>query len=146
MKRGKLFSELEKGMILAYLDQGLTYRKIAEKLGCEHHAVSNFLKNPQNYGKRRRYGPKPKVANRERRRILRAASNSTKSGAQLRRELGLEVSSRTIRRVINNSGYIIRAKMKLAVKFKKNDRPERLKFARQNMNTDWIPVCLFFSK
>lgn len=145
MRRGKLLSELQKGMILAYTAQGLSHRKIAEKVGCEHKAVANFLKNPQNYGKRRRYGRKRTVSDREKRRILWAASNSTKSSAQIRRDLGLKITSRTIQRVVNDSGYIVRAKMKLAVKFKKNDKPERLRFAHDNMNTDWASVCYVYN-
>lgn len=143
MPKGKSFSERDKGKILAYLDERLSYRKIAKKLGCSHQAVGFFAKNQQTYGKRKRYGRKSKLSEREKRRILRAASNSTKSGSKLKADLGLNVSDRTIRNVINGSGRFKRARMKCAPAFRAGDKPARLLFGRQNMNKDWVQVGHF---
>lgn len=147
MTQGKSFSERDRGRILAYVDQGLSYRQIAKKICSNskygHKAVANFVKNQQNYGKQKRHGPKSRIFPRTKRRIWRAASNSTKSSKQIKNDLGLDIAASTIRKIINNSGWIKQAKMKKAPRFKKNDKPERLRFAHQNMNKDWIPVFPF---
>ena len=106
MPKGKAFSKLDQGRILAYHEQGQSVREIGRKLGSSHAAVFSFLQRKQNYGKRRRYGPFFKLSERDKQRILRAASNSTKSSTQIKVEIGLRVSSRTIRNIINGSGVI----------------------------------------
>lgn len=143
MAKGKALSEFQRGKILAFKDQGLSNRKIAGKLNVSPTSVDNFVKNQQNYGKRRSYGRKSKLSVRETRRILRAASNSTKSGKQLKVDLGLNVSDRTIRNVINGSGRFKRARMKCAPAFRLGDKPKRLQFGRQNMNRNWKRVSCF---
>lgn len=44
MAKGKSFSDFDQGKIIAFRDQGLSNRKIAEKLGVSHVAVNNFFK------------------------------------------------------------------------------------------------------
>ena len=140
MVKGKAFSDYDQGRIIAFCDQGLSNRKIAKKLGCSHEAVCNFFRRGGDYGKRRRAGRRSKLTVRDKRRILRKASNSTKSGKQMKADLGLNVSDRTIRNVINGSGVIKRARMKCAPAFRAGDKPSRLRFGRQNMNKNWKPV------
>ena len=143
MAKGKSFSDFDQGKIIAFRDQGLSNRKIAEKLGVSHVAVKNFFKRGGDYGKRRRAGRRSKLTARDKRRILRKASNSTKSGTPLKADLGLNVSDRTIRNVINGSGLIKRARMKCASAFRAGDKPSRLRFGRQNMNKNWKPGSRF---
>ena len=109
MPRGKPLSEIEKGQIMAYHETGMTNRSIATRISRSHDLINNFLKNPENYGKNRRGGPKPKLTPRDKRRILAAASNTTSSCRKIKEDLDLDVSTSSIRRAINSSGVIVQA-------------------------------------
>ena len=109
MPRGKPLSEIEKGQILAYHETGMSNRGIAERISRSHDVVNNFLKNPDVYGKNRRGGPKPKLNARDKRKILAAASNTSRSCRNIKDDLALNVSTSSIRRAINSSGVIVQA-------------------------------------
>ena len=84
MGRGSLLSDFEKGQILAKKEQGLSNRRIARDLGRSHTVVDNFIKNPEEYGTRRSAGRPSLLSDRDKRRTLREASNSTKSSMEIR--------------------------------------------------------------
>ena len=56
MGKGKKLTETECGKILAYRDQKLSIRAIAEKIGRPPKAVYSFLSNPNDYRKKIRDG------------------------------------------------------------------------------------------
>ncbi|VDO40297.1 unnamed protein product [Haemonchus placei] len=111
MGRGSLLSDFEEGQILAKKEQGLSNRRIARDLGRSHAVVDNFIKNPEEYGTRRSAGRPSLLSDRDKRRILREALNSTESCMEIRSSLNLNVSKDTVWRVIRKSQFIVKRKM-----------------------------------
>lgn len=60
MPRGKYLSDVEKGKILAFSEEGLSLREIGRKLNRHHVTIGNFLRDPVNYGLHKTGGPKKK--------------------------------------------------------------------------------------
>ena len=76
MPKGKVLTDIEKGQILAYHREKVLNREIARRLKRSDHVIRNFLKNPTDYETIKRKPKKSKVSGREKRRIVRRASNS----------------------------------------------------------------------
>lgn len=140
MPRGKLLSEKEKGEIEAFYQENVGIRGIARRIGRSHHVVLNYLKNPTGYGKTAKKHHKSKVSDRQIRLIVRTASNSQKSLAQIKQELNLSVCRETIRQVLIKSPYIKRAKKTKAPKLTLSHIERRLNFAKTNMSRQWNMV------
>lgn len=145
MGRKKQLSEYEKGQITAYHQQRLSNRQIAKLLGRTPTVVGSFLNNPANYGKKKSSGRPSKVSERDRRRIIRKASNSVKSCKDIREELDLDVHRRTVLRVIHMNPNIRRRKLRKAPAIRKENRKKRVDFARRSMRKDWSEVSHFKS-
>ena len=144
MPRGKQLSEYEKGQIDAFKAAGLSNRQIAEKIKRSPRVVNNYRSNPLNYGTRKRSGRPEKLKQQEKKRIINAASNSTKYSTEIKRELNLPVTPRTVRNVIKRSGVIVRAKMKPAPALTDAHKAKRLDFCRKNLQMDWSKVGIFY--
>lgn len=144
MARGLKLSEREKGLIEGYGDRGYGIREIARKIGRSHNVVGNFLRNKTSYGTKKHPGRPSKLSSKDKRRIIRAASNSSISLKEIKKKNGLKVSRETIRRVIKSSPHIVRAKLKPAPYLKPAHLSARLHFARKNMQTDWSKVRILF--
>jgi transposase len=144
MARGTKLTEREKGQIDAYHEEGYSNRQIAVKLGRSHKVVNGYMKNPEEYGTRKSSGPPKKLSDREKRAIVRRASNSSISCDKIRRELQLNVHRNTVRNVLVANPNIIRGKMRKAPALIGNDKQIRLEFGRRNMRTDWTKVSFFW--
>lgn len=140
MPSGKLLNLSEKAKIDAYIDCGKSYAWIATKLGRSKSAVVGYATGYRNHGQKKSSGRPRKLSKRDERQISRAASNSTKSTARIKRELNLNVSRETVRRAIHRNPNLIRAKMKKVPKLKPVHKQRRLEFGQQNMNTNWDRV------
>jgi len=70
MPAGRLLSEGEKGRIKAYNDAGFNVSEISRKIGRTRCVITNFLRNPEEYGVKRSSGRKPKLDDLDRRRII----------------------------------------------------------------------------
>lgn len=140
MPRGRYLTEIEKGKILAFLENGLSYREIGRKIQRSDKVVRNFAKNQNEYGKNKTGGPKKKLSDRDRRRVVNAASNSMKSLSQIAQQCGLKVSKSTISRVLKQSKTITRQKLKTMPKLLPRHKLARLEFAKKNLQTNWKMV------
>lgn len=141
MARGTFLTDMEKGKITAFREEGLSFREIARKIKRSDKVVRNFIKNPSDYGqKKANAGRKSKLSARDKRKIVNCASNSTKTGNQIAHECGLNVSRWTVNRVLRQSTVIQRQKLKNAPRLLPRHRASRLIFAKNNMNTDWNKV------
>ncbi len=49
-------SDFERGQVMAYRDQGMNLTDIGKKLGRDRTTISKFLKDPENYGQKKRPG------------------------------------------------------------------------------------------
>jgi IS30 family transposase len=137
MPKGKVLTEREKGQIEAFHQEKVGIREIARRIGRSHQVVMNFLANPKGYGKTKRKPRKSKLSDRDRREIVRMASNTSKSLAQIKQNLKLDVSRETIRQVLVKSPYIKRAKKMRAPNLTPSHIEKRLVFAKTNMNRQW---------
>lgn len=135
-------SEKEKGQIEALRRLGQSFRSIAREIGRSDHVVRSFLANPTGYGSKNLGGRPKLLSRRDERRIVNAASNSTKSCSDIKRECNLDVSLSTIWRTLNKNPNIVRSKMQVAPRLKDVHKLARLEFARSNMSTDWKMVCI----
>ena len=100
------------------------------------------MKNPTDYATIKRKPKKSKVSGCEKRRIVRLASNSSKSLKTIKTE-GLNVCKETIRKVLKDSQHIVRSKMNKAPNLKPVYKQKRVEFARENMASDWEQVRKF---
>ena len=142
MGRGAQLTASEKKRILELSKKNKSQRQIAATLGRSQCVVSHFLKDPDNYGYVVKKSRKKKVTERVKRVILNAASNKRISAAKIVRENSLDLSPRTVYRVINDSLHIIRQKKKKSPVISKVNKAKRVDFAKKHMtwNTEWRKV------
>lgn len=141
MPRGTVLSDEEKGKIVAYEDEGLNYAQISQKIGRSRCVIRSFLKNRDKYGKKYKTGRKHKLSDRDKRIIIKKASNSFVSCAQLAGQCSNKVSKMTVWRFLNSSETIVRSVMKKVQTLRPHHKTARLQFATNNLDTDWNSVC-----
>ena len=61
MPRATYLTDVEKGKILAFLKNELSFRETSKKLVRSDRVVKNFAKNKSQYGKNKTGGPKRKL-------------------------------------------------------------------------------------
>lgn len=142
MPKGRSLTESEKGAIIALKAEGVSMRQISIRIGRSVNVVSQFLKDPERYGTIKRSGRKEKLSSRDKRRIVRLAAQSSKSLRRIAAESELDISVNTVRKVLKNSGIIVREHLMPAPRILPQHREARLSFARENMATDWSRVSL----
>lgn len=122
----------EKGMIDAYKECGKSNRWIANKIGRSEGAIRYYLnKISVKIGKR---GPKTKLSPSTERLINRNASNKATSISKLKREMGLNVSRETIRRVLKKSNTLTYRNMLTKPPLKAEHRIKRLNWAKNKVS------------
>lgn len=142
MGRGKKLDPQEMIKIKTLKEEGYSIREIARRLSRSHHVIMKYLEDPENYGKRYRGRMKRATTDRERRRILREASNSSLSASQIALKVGTKASVRTVRRIINKCPTLKRLKIKKRPVLNQRHYSLRLEFARQHMTwkLEWYKV------
>ncbi|EFO99641.1 hypothetical protein CRE_24833 [Caenorhabditis remanei] len=140
MGRGKPLTDFEKGQIAAKNDQGLSNRQIARDLGRSLVAINRFIKDPLNHGTKKSPGRPSLLTVRDKRQILRKASNAVITCSKIKCDLNLSVSNETVRRVISKSKFIKYRKMKKAPMLTSVHRQKRLGIRSQNIRTDWRQI------
>lgn len=133
MPKGLPLSEFEKGQINTLNSMNWTMRRIAAEINRSDRVVRNYLKNPDAYGTAKSTGRPSVVSARAKRRIIKAASNSTISSAQIASSLNLECTPRTVRRVLEQSEVITRSKMTPCPKLTAEHKANRLNFAEEKL-------------
>lgn len=134
MGRGKTLTiaEIEKVKVLR--DQGFCRAAIAREINRSFNVVSNFLENPETYGKNQKGRTFRATTARERRHILREASNSSRTARQIADTVGTSASVRTVRRVIKASSHIRRRKMQKKPHLTALHKEARLEFCRAKLS------------
>jgi transposase len=84
MGRIKRLTAEEIGSIKCLREEGYSNREIARRIHRSVKVVNNFVQNIENYGKSYRGGIQTATPERERRTILREASNSTMTQEKLK--------------------------------------------------------------
>lgn len=139
MGRGTVLSLEEKAKIEAYNDSGLSFHKIAEKIGRHRKTVASFLKNKEQYGKNFKGGNNRVLSQADKRAILRQASNSHDSSSKIKEKTGVSASLSTVQRVIRTAAHLQRQKLKKKPPLNVLRKEMRLNFARTHMtwSTQW---------
>lgn len=133
MGRGKSLSNEERVKIEVLKSENYSYREIAQKLSPSKNVVRNFLQNKENYGKNMKGRVSKATTSRDRRAILREASNSPLSAAKIRAKKGVTASVSTVRRVINSAKHLQLRKLKKKPPLNVAQKSKRLAFAKQHM-------------
>jgi transposase len=138
MGSGKRLTEYEKGQIDVRRDNGQGYKKIAKALNRSSSAVAKYLNGKT--GQTKSTGRPKKLSERQERQIIKKASNSFKSLSKIKNELKLNVGKTTVWNTIKKSNVIVRRKLMKAPALTDDHKIRRLKFAKENMATDWSKV------
>ena len=111
-----VFTDFEKGKIVAYRDCGLTFREIAVKLGRDYSGVAKFFKKYSNSGvveRKQGSGRKKKATTSKDSSIVKLAkSNRNISTSMIKKKLNLDISVSTIKRRLHNEGLYSHFKIK----------------------------------
>lgn len=133
MGRGKKLSESEIKTILKLKNENFSVAKIARILKRSRNVVMNLLKDPENYGKKKSPGRPSVLSDREKRAILRVASNAPLTARQIAQEAGVSTNILNVQRLLKKTPTIKRKKLTRKPPLTKNHVEERLKFAREHL-------------
>lgn len=129
MPRGKKLNRTEIDMILRLRDRGPNISQIASIVNRSRKVIRNLLKDPENYS-RKISGDRPKaISNRERRALLRCASNSMATARQIAQQVGCKAHVRTVRRLLQQAPHIQRRKVLAKPPLTDRHKQARLQFA-----------------
>jgi transposase len=142
MPRGSLLTDFERGQITELARAGKTSREIGRRLKRSHTVVLNFLGNQSGYGKNHVGGRPKALTEREKRQVLRLASNSTKSIKGIKTSAGVAASRWTVWRTIRRSGHIVRAKLQVGPKLTETHKNARVTWVENRIEdrTDWTSI------
>ena len=144
MGRGKKLSDLERGKIQAYYEDGHSKQWIAQKIGRSHKVIRNFLANINTYGMKKSPGRPKKLSSRSERRILAELTNSQKGVRQVRNEIAADVSHVTVWRVAQNSPNVVRQSLRACPNLTDAHKQARIRFAENHITWthQWNTVVL----
>ena len=142
MSRGTELTPVERGKISGLREAGWTFAAIAKHIGRSESGVSKFWRNKELYGKVKRSGRPKKVTERMQRRILNEAKKAGSSSSRVKSALGLKISGRTVRRVLQRDPNMCYTKRNRTPMLKQRHKVARRNWARSMMKlrTDWDRV------
>lgn len=142
MPKNTQLSEIERGKVLAFRNCGMTGYEIAKRINRSKTVVYNYLKNPGKYGQQKRTGRPSSLTVRQKRAIVRTACSKNETSNQIRRELQLPCTSRTVRNVLQKNPNVRYAKVKSHLPLTKQHKTDRVEFAKKHVSfgTQWEDV------
>ena len=108
---------------------------IANKIKRSRTVVSNFIKNPELYGRTKRPS-RPKLTATVRRRLLREASKGNSCSKE--QKLQLDVTPRLVRQVLNQSSNLVYRTRKKAPALTKQHKEKRMKWVKKKSCERWV--------
>ena len=108
VRRAEQLTSEKKKIILRLKYRFKSIAEIARCTGRGRNVITKFLAHPNLYGTKKSPGRPPKVSARDKRRILRFASNSLLTCTQMLSASSLQISVRTVRRTLQESENIKR--------------------------------------
>jgi hypothetical protein len=141
MGRGKRLSAEEVESIKSLQQEGYSNRYIAARINRSPRVVNNFVRNVENYGKNYSGGIQTATTNREKRNILRQASNSSCTARKVKQAVHSTASLRTVQR-IKKCAHLKRRRLQKKPLLTQRHKENRLNFARNHMdwNDQWNTV------
>lgn len=95
--------------------------------------IMNYLKDPENYLKKNPGGRPKVISDRDRRAILRVASNSALTATQIASTAGVNTNVRNVQRLLHDVKHLKRKKMLKKPPLSKKHKKERLQFAKEHI-------------
>ncbi|CAK9816520.1 Transposable element Tc3 transposase [Anthophora quadrimaculata] len=145
MPRGEKLTDSEIRVILNLKEKNTSVSEISKVIGRSRCAVLNYLKNRENYGKKHP-GERPKATTeRQRRAILRVASNSSLTVRQIAAEAGVHTNIRNVQRIIKRVKHLKRRKMQKTPPLTNRHKAAREDFAERHLQ--WkkkVEKCYIF--
>uniref|UniRef100_A0A1I7X8G7 DDE_3 domain-containing protein n=1 Tax=Heterorhabditis bacteriophora TaxID=37862 RepID=A0A1I7X8G7_HETBA len=123
--------------IKALSTAGYTVKRIADVVKRSRKAIMNFLRHQEEYDTKKSSGRPSKLNDREKREILRTASNSTISINEIRRTCDIDASESTVWRMLNTCPNVVRLRMKKYPELTQAHKNERLCWIRIFVKCDW---------
>ncbi|KAG2783664.1 hypothetical protein PC116_g21269 [Phytophthora cactorum] len=123
MGRGPALSDEEKGRIKGLYEGGFSLREIERRVTRSRGAISRVLFGEEK--PRKKPGPAAAMTERETRLLLRTAAKGDHSARQLKNELSLSASVRTIQRVLAGVDGLIYTKMDSTLPLSAEDKKAR---------------------
>jgi transposase len=144
MPKAKYLTDFEKGKIEAFNRAGLSQRQIAVEINRSQTVVKNYLRKKENYGVKHRTRGNQKFTRRDKSRILNHARANNSTSTDIKSTLNLDLSTRTIRRILHNDNHMKFGKMKAKPKLTNQHKSARLEWAKNNMsNRDFWKTVIF---
>lgn len=136
MGRGLDLSDSEKAKIDAWVLDKIALSEIAQRLNRHHSCISRYINKKNSPTGRAKAGRKPKLTNRDHRRIFDLATNEDLSLAQIISQAKLEVSKSTVLRSLNQNPNVERKKRRARPAMKKRHIEARKLWAIEHQTWD----------
>lgn len=133
MGKRPVLSEIERGKIDAYLTCGKSVAEISKLLKRSVGVIYNYKRDPGNYSKNFNKKGNPRLTEKDKRRIIRSASQNGCSSKQICTDLRLPVTSRRVRQILSTSQSLRWSKMKAAPKLTDRHKKQRLEYCDKYM-------------
>jgi transposase len=133
MPAGQYLTDIEKGQIIGYYNSGKSQREIGRLIGRSQTVVKNFLRKKENYGIKKPTKGNSKLSPSDKRQILRTARAGNLTSTDIKAELEVSVTPRTIRNVLSLDPNLKFGKMKSKPQLTEKHKKARLEFARKYM-------------
>ncbi len=148
MPAGKYLTDYVKGQIIAYHNSGKKQREIGQLINRSQTVVKNFLLKKENYGIKKPTKGNSKLTSQDKRQILWKARSKKLTSTQIKANLNVSVTSRTIRNVLSKYPNFVFGKMKSKPQLTKEHKKVRLEFARKNFSSNefWKSVIFWMKR
>lgn len=134
MGKKKCLSQEERRLISRLHKDGMSCREIARHIKRSFSSVAKFIRSGETYGTHRSTGRPPALSMREKRLVLRIASNSCKTANAIAKEAGIHTKIRNVQRLLQRSKNIVRKKIKRKPVLNSRHKMARLAFAEKVMS------------
>ena len=142
MGRRESLTEKEKGKIDQLMKPKFSQRNIALELGRSRAVVQNYLNAPEKYGTAIRAGRPKAVSPRTLKKVRRVMCNAIITAQQVRAQLNLPVTKRTVQRYASSSKELKWQKLKTSPALTAMHKRKRVLFALAHISwvTEWNQV------
>ena len=133
MGRKPALSDVEKGQILAYKDDGLSSREISRRINRSPSVVSHFFKLGLEFGTKKSSGRPRKLTQRQGRVVIRELSAGGSYLGRLAQDPNIHVHKSTLSRMVYRSKLLIYRKKKWQPRLTDVHKTRRVAWARQHV-------------
>ena len=130
IRRAKALDRSEIDRILILSSEKYSVTKIAKLVNRSRKVVRNLLKDPKNYGKKKSTGQPRAITERERRAIIREASNSTKTAREIAAAATVTTRKKNVLHILQQCKHLKHKKLKHRPPLTLRHKEKRLEFVK----------------